>query len=153
MDILKFKHSYQLQVRDYEIDWQGIVHNVNYLLYFEVARVNYFKGIDLKINEHSSSASIRIVLVRNEIDYFNSAADDDWLKIYTRISSIKNSSFVSEALMFNAETNIPIAKNSATHVWTDPKTKKSIPVPNNFRKLVDKYENGNAEIFWPALEV
>ncbi len=153
MDISKFKHIDTIHVRNYEIDWQGIVHNGNYLLYFEIARVNYFKEIEMKIDERSISGSIRIVLVRNEIDYLNSATYDDKLKIYTRISSIKNSSFVCEGLMFNAETNLPIAKNIAVHVWTDSRTKKSILAPDDFRRLVDKYEAGNAEIFWPTTEV
>ena len=153
MDISKFKHIDHIHVRNYEIDWQGIVHNGNYLLYFETARVNYFKEIELKIDERSISGSTRIVLVRNEIDYINSAMYGDQLKIYTRISSINNSSFVCEGLMFNADTNLPIAKNKAVHVWTDSKTKKSMTVPNEFRKLVDKYEGGNADIHWPSIEV
>jgi acyl-CoA thioester hydrolase len=153
MDTIKFKHTFQIQVRNYEIDWQGIVHNGNYLLYFETARVNYFKAIGLKIDERSISGSVRIVLVRNEIDYLNSATFDDRLTIHTRISHIKNSSFICEGLMFNAETNLPIAKNIAFHVWTDAVTKKSMPVPNEFRKLVDTYEGGNAEILWPTIEV
>ncbi|MDP1677764.1 MAG: thioesterase family protein [Bacteroidota bacterium] len=153
MDISKFRHTDQIQVRNYEIDWQGIVHNGNYLLYFEIARVNYFKEIGSNIDERSISSSVRIVLVHNEIDYFNSATFNDQLKIYTRVSSIKNSSFVCEAVMFNANTNILIAKNLATLVWTHPTTKKSVPVPNEFRRLVDKYEGGNAAILWPKIEV
>lgn len=153
MDISKFKHIDTLHVRNYEIDWQGIVHNGNYLLYFEIARVKYFKEIEMKIDERSISGSIRIVLVRNEIDYLNSATFDDKLKIYTRISSIKNSSFVCEGLMFNDNTNLPIAKNKAVHVWTDSKTKKSMMVPDEFRKLVDKYEGGKADIHWSTIEV
>ncbi len=153
MDISKFKHTHQLKVRNYEIDWQGIVHNGNYLLYFEVSRIEYFKTLGLEIDERSISGSVRIVLVRIEIDYFNSATFDDHLVVYTRISSIKNSSFVCEGFMVHAEKNIPIAKNVAILVWTDPKTGKSMPVPNEFRKLVEKYEGGNADIHWPTIEV
>ena len=36
LDIAKFKHETQVKVRNYEIDWQGIVHNAVYLYYFEV---------------------------------------------------------------------------------------------------------------------
>ena len=153
MDLSKFKHTHLVKVRNYEIDWQGIVHNGNYLLYFEVARVDYFKVVGLEIDERSISGSVRIVLVRNEIDYLNTATFDDELKIYTRIVSIKNSSFVCEGAMIHVKKNIPIARNLATLVWTDPETGKSTPVPNEFRKLVDTYERGNAEIHWPKIEV
>jgi acyl-CoA thioesterase FadM len=36
MDITKFKHKVQLRVRNYDIDWQGIVHNAVYSLYLEI---------------------------------------------------------------------------------------------------------------------
>ncbi|MFA5833096.1 MAG: thioesterase family protein [Bacteroidota bacterium] len=153
MDISKFKHTHGVTVRNYEIDWQGIVHNGNYLLYFEIARVEYFKSIGMKIDERSISGSVRIVIVRNELDYFNSATFDDELKIYTRVASIKNSSFVCEAFMIHTGTKIPIAKNVAIMVWTDPKTGKSIPVPTEVRKMVDAYEEGKSEITWPSIEV
>lgn len=153
MDLSKFKHTYLIKVRNYEIDWQGIVHNGNYLLYFEVARVDYFKTVGLEIDERSISGSVRIVLVRNEIDYLNTATFDDELKLYTRIVSIKNSSFVCEGIMIHQSTDVLVAKNLATLVWTDPKSGKSTPVPNDFRKLVDTYEEGKAEILWPKIEV
>lgn len=146
MDFSKFKHTHLIRVRNYEIDWQGIVHNGNYALYFEVARVDYFRQVGMKIDERTITGSIRIVLVRNEMEYFSPATFDDELKIATRITAIKNSSFECEGIMMHAVKNIPVAKNVATLVWTDPKTGKSVPVPEEFRKLVDAYEGGNADI-------
>lgn len=153
MDLSKFKHTHSVTVRNYEIDWQGIVHNGNYLLYFEIARVDYFKSIGLEIDERSISGSVRIVLVRNELDFINSATFNDELKIYTRISSINNSSFVCEAIMMHVHKNIPVSKNIAILVWTDPKTGRSMPVPKNFRKLVQHFEGVDADIHWPLEDV
>jgi acyl-CoA thioester hydrolase len=153
VDLSTFKHIHTITVRNYEIDWQGIVHNGNYLLYFEIARVEYFKAIGMKVDERSIAGSTRIVIVRNELDYMNSATFDDQLKIYTRVSSIKNSSFVCEAVMINAKTQLPVAKNVAIMVWTDPKTGKSTNVPDEVRKLVDLYEAGAAEILWSRISV
>ncbi len=146
MDLSLFTHRHLITVRNYEIDWQGIVHNGNYLLYFEIARVEYFKTIGLKIDERSISGSVRIVLVRNELDYFHSATFDDTLTIHTRVASIKNSSFVCEAEMIHAVTNVRIAKNRAVLVWTDPHTGASTPVPEDFRSLVQRYEHGKTEM-------
>lgn len=146
MDLSLYTHRFSVTVRNYEIDWQGIVHNGNYLLYFEIARVEYFKAIGLKIDERSIAGSVRIVLVRNELDYFNSATFDDTLIVHTRISAIKNSSFICEAEMVHATKNIPIAKNRAVLVWTDPVTGASTPVPDEFRSLVHRYEKGKADI-------
>ena len=153
VDLSQFKHTHSVSVRNYEIDWQRIVHNGNYLLYFEIARVDYFKQIGLKIDERTISGPIRIVIVRNELDYFNTATFGDHLKVYTRVSSIKNSSFTCEAVMVNSEKDILIAKNIAVMVWTDPKSGKSTSVPIEMRKLVDAFEKGNAAILWPSIEV
>ena len=153
MDISKFKHTYVITVRNYEIDWQGIVHNGNYLLYFEVARIDYFRQLGMEIDQKLVNGSEKIVVVRNEIDYYNSATFNDQLKIHTRLIKIGSSSFANEALMFHAQTNVVIAKNVATMVWLDPRTNKSTPVPNEFRKLVQKFEGNDCDIHWPTIEV
>lgn len=148
-----FKHSHAVTVRNYEIDWQGIVHNGNYLLYFEIARVEYFKAIGMKIDQRSIAGPVRIVIVRNELDYYTSATFDDTLKIYTRIIAVKNSSFICEAVMVNESTHMPVAKNVSILVWTDPATGKSMPIPNEVRDLVDHFEQGSAVVHRPPTEV
>ncbi|MFZ4620110.1 MAG: acyl-CoA thioesterase [Bacteroidota bacterium] len=153
LDLSKFRHSHSVTVRNYEIDWQGIVHNGNYLLYFEIARVEYFKAIGMKVDERSITGSTRIVIVRNELDHFASATFDDTLNIYTRVTAVKNSSILCEAVMMHAQKNIPVAKNVAVMVWTDPLTRDSSPVPNDVRRSIDAYESGAAEIHWPVIEV
>ncbi len=148
-----FKHEHTITVRNYEIDWQGIVHNGNYLLYFEVARVEYFKDIGLEVDERTIAGSVRIVLVRNELDFIHSATFGDKLTVLTRISSIKNSSFICDAEMLHREKDVVIARNRAVMVWTDPKTGKSTPVPATFRTLVHNFEGNNAVIHWPSVDV
>lgn len=153
MDLSKFKHTYSLTVRNYEIDWQGIVHNANYLLYFEVARVDYFKHVGMELDERSINGKTKIVVVRNELDYYNPATFDDRLTIYTRIRAINNSSIVCEGIMVNEEKKKEVAKNVCVLVWIDPATNTSIPVPNYFRKRVQQYEGSDAAIQIPPIEV
>lgn len=55
------------EVRNYEVDYQGIVNNANYFHYFDNARSMYLKnmcGLDLK---ESAERGINIVLVKTEI--------------------------------------------------------------------------------------
>lgn len=153
MDLTKFKHTYSLTVRNYEIDWQGIVHNANYLLYFEVARVDYFKHVGMEIDERSINGKTKIVVVRNELDYYNSATFDDRLTIYTRISAINNSSIICEAMMMDLEKKKEIAKNVCVLVWIDPVTNTSAPVPLYFRQRVQQYEGSDALIQFPPIDV
>jgi acyl-CoA thioester hydrolase len=149
-ELKKFKHRHSVTVRSYEIDWQGIVHNSNYLLYFEVARIEYFKAVGIPIDERTINGPIRIVIVRNELDYLSSATFDDTLSIYSRVIAVKNSSLICESLMVNAATNALVAKNVSVLVWTDPVTMKSTTIPNTVRDQIDVFEQGAAEIARPV---
>jgi len=151
MDKSLFKHTIQVRVRNYEIDWQGIVHNANYLLYCEVGRLEYFKNIGLPVDMHSINESSKIVLVRNEIDYKQSAKFDDLLNVYTRVSFIKNTSFGVEGMLEREKSGELIAENVAYHVWLDSSTDRPKQVPESFRNLVRKFEGNNCEILQPKV--
>jgi len=146
-----FKHTTQIRVRNYEVDWQGIVHNANYLLYFEVGRIEYLKHIGLKIDLNTIQSNSKVVLVRNEIDYKSSARFDELLNIYTRISYIKNTSFAFEGIIESETHRRLVGENIAVHVWLHPQSNEPITVADDFRKLVQQFEGGNVAITGPAL--
>lgn len=141
-----FKFYTQLRVRNYEIDWQGIVHNAVYLLYFETGRVEYLKNLGVKIDINSIKHDYRVVLVRNEIDYESPAVFDELLNIYTRISTIRNTSFTFEGYIEEAQTGRLVARNVAVHVWIDPVSNRPTRVSDEFRQIVRKYEGNNVVI-------
>lgn len=150
MDRSKFKYKTDVRVRNYEVDWQGIVHNANYLLYCEVGRIEYLKRLGAKVDVQSINGDSRVVLVRNEIDYKSSARFDDLLHVYTRTSFIRNSSFAMESLIEEALTGELIATNVAYHVWLDPGTGTPVTIGNEFRKLIEAFEGPDCEVIWPA---
>ncbi len=148
----RFRHSIELRVRNYEIDWQGIVHNAVYLQYFEVGRVEYLKKIGARLDLNSVRGESKVVLVRNEIDYQQPLHFDDLLLVRTRISAIKNSSFLMEGVLELQQTGRTVATNAAHHVWLDPATNRPKTVGDEFRKLVQQYEGTHCLIEWPVRE-
>jgi acyl-CoA thioester hydrolase len=148
-----FGHRTELTVRNYEVDWQGIVHNAVYLLYFEIGRVEYLKQIGATLDLNSVRGKNKVVLVRNEIEYLRSLSFDDVITVGTRISAIKNSSFLVEGLLLHKGTGSIAATNIAVHVWLDPIRNTPIPVPDSFRKLVQAYEGDRCSISWPSMDV
>lgn len=105
LDTFDFSHLSQVRVRTFDVDSQGIVHNINYLKYFEVGRVEYRRNLGYKILPNGIfNDGLKVVVVRNEIDYISFAFLDDLLNIYTKISWIKNSSFCFEQLIENDES-------------------------------------------------
>jgi acyl-CoA thioester hydrolase len=153
MDKTLFKHCTQISVRSYEIDWQGIVHNAVYLQYFEVGRIEYFNAIGAQIEFTGITGNSRIVLVRNEVDYKTPAHFREALNVYSRISSIKNSSFVVEGMLESATSRTILAENVAVHAWLRPDGKESTTVPDEFRRQVQRYEGKNCVIEWPKIIV
>jgi acyl-CoA thioester hydrolase len=150
MELLKFKHKTQVRVRNYEIDWQGIVHNAVYSLYFEVGRVEYFKSLGIQFDHSSIQNEFRVVLATNNLTYRAAAHFDDVLDIYTRITYIKNSSFGMEAMMVHHDTGRVVAENENVHVWLDPRSDRPVRISDEFRKRVQAYEGENAAIDWPS---
>lgn len=149
----QFKYRSQIQVRSYEVDWQGIVHNTNYLRFFEVGRIEYLKHIGATVDMKSIQGNGKVVLVRNEIDYLSPASFDELLNVYTRVSLVKNTSFIMEGLMERAQGGQVVSSNVAFHVWLDPDTDRPTTIPDEFRKLVEKFEGEQCQIIWPSLEV
>jgi acyl-CoA thioester hydrolase len=100
MNLSDFKHVFQIRVRTFEVDSQGIVHNINFLKYFEIGRVEYRRNLGYKILPTGIfNDGLKVVVVHNDIDYKSFAFLDDSLSIYTRISWIKNSSFCFEQVI------------------------------------------------------
>ncbi|MCU0452160.1 MAG: acyl-CoA thioesterase [Bacteroidetes bacterium] len=150
MDRTLFSFSIPLQVRNYEVDWQGIVHNGNYLLYCEVSRIEYLKRLGASVNITAINNESRVVLVRNEINYLKPARLGEELCVHTRTSWIKNSSFAMEGLIERPSTGEVLVENVAIHAWLDPLADVSIPVPASFRELVRRFEGDRCQLLGRA---
>jgi acyl-CoA thioester hydrolase len=148
-----FHHHTQLTVRNYEIDWQGVVHNAVYLHYFEVGRIEYLNTLGAKVDVNSINHESKVVLARNEVDYRTPARFGDKITVYSRISLIKTSSFIFEGILERDATQEVVAENVAVHVWLDDKTNAPMTVPQEFRRLVQKFEGTNCIIHWPTITV
>jgi acyl-CoA thioester hydrolase len=144
-----YKHSIQITVRNYEIDWQGIVHNVTYLLYCEAGRITYLKDLGLPIAKESIQGEMKMVVARNEIDYCSAAHFGDVLNVHTGISSIGNTSFTFEGLIEHAASGEKVAQNVSVHVWLGANSDRPAKVPEKFRALVLEFEGKN--VHWSGL--
>jgi acyl-CoA thioester hydrolase len=146
MEKSRFRFSTQVRVRHFEIDWQGIVHNANYLLYFELARIEYLKHVGVAVDSSKINNEAKVVIVRNELDYNAPARFDDLLNVFIRLSYIRNSSFAFEGIIENALTGVLVAENRAIHVWLDPETNEPKRVDDDFRRLIQVFEGDNLEL-------
>ncbi|HET7839553.1 MAG TPA: acyl-CoA thioesterase [Rectinemataceae bacterium] len=77
-------HEIQLEVRDYELDIQGIVNNSVYQNYLEHARHRLLKAIGLDFAELHARGTDAIV-TRAEIDYRASLRSGDGFVVLSRV--------------------------------------------------------------------
>lgn len=135
-----FKHTYEVTVRFNEVDMLHILNNAVYFNYFEQARIKYAKDLGVLPEVGIVSNGTAFYMVRNEINYLKTAQFEDRLRILTRISFIKHSSFGFEHIIENVKTKIIIAEGSGVLVHVNPATKKSIPLPEDFIEKITKFE-------------
>jgi len=74
--IEKFDFEYEMDVRDYECDMQGVVNNSVYQNYLEHTRHQYLKSIGLDFVELTEK-EINLMVIRIEIDYKASLKSGD----------------------------------------------------------------------------
>ncbi len=136
-----FKHQYQIRVRTWEVDIQGIVHNSYYLRYMEVGRLEYKRsfGYDISPNR-SSSDGLKVFVVHNAVDYLSTAIFDDVLNIYSRISWIKKSSFCFEHIIEKDYDKSIVATGIGVIVNVDNSTDKPVMLPTKFVNEIIEFE-------------
>ncbi len=135
-----FKHTYDVVVKFNEVDMLHIVNNAVYFNYFEQARIKYAKDLGILPKEGIAESGSAFYMARNEIDYLKVALFEDKLRIYTRVPYIKHSSFGFEHIIENVLTRKIIAEGAGVLVHVNPVTKKSVPLTDEFRKAVLKFE-------------
>ncbi len=72
----KFDFEYEMDVRDYECDMQGVVNNSVYQNYLEHTRHQYLKSIGLDFTVLTEK-EINLMVIRVEIDYKASLKSGD----------------------------------------------------------------------------
>lgn len=146
MDISLYKHSITETVRFHEVDILGVCNNAVYFNYFEDSRIRYVQ--DLKKNfqlKELLEGNSFFIMVHNNCDYLEPAFLDDELRIHTRISFIKNTSFGFEHIVEKISTSKIIAKGGGAVVHIDKISRKPLPIPEEFYQAVKLFEK-NVEI-------
>ena len=141
MEVSNYKHKIEEEVKFHEVDMMGICNNAVYLNYFEDGRVKYLQNLKhkYKLQTIMEGASF-FITARNEIDYIEPALFDEKLNIYTRINYIKNSSFGFRHIVENEKSKKIIAVGIGVFVHINLKTKKSVPLPQEFYDAVLDFE-------------
>ena len=121
-----FSFSAAVRVRFAETDAQGIAHNSNYFVWFEVARVEYlerFAGGYQKLRD----LGVEAVVLETHVRYLQPAKFDDRLLVHARCLDVKGARFRYEYAI--ERDGVVIADGWTAHATVDALTMRPTRVP------------------------
>ena len=136
----EFKFFHPTEVRYGDLDPQGHVNNAKYLTYFEQARVYYLIHLGL-FGKDQSFMDIGLIIADIHITYNAPTHYGDEIKTGVRTAKIGNKSMIVEQVVVDAKTGVEMAKGEVVMVTFDYRAKKTIPVPDKWRKKISEFEN------------
>ncbi len=123
-----FTFSTSVRVRFADTDAQGIAHNTAYLVWFEVARVEYlreFAGGYQALRD----AGIEALVLESHCRYVTAARFDDVLHVHTRCVGLRGARFRYEYAVVR-EDGVLVAEGSTEHACVDAQTLRPTRVPD-----------------------
>ena len=122
----RFPFTTQIRVRFAETDAQGVAHNATYLVWFEIARVEYlerFAGGYPALREHGIEAFVAEAHVR----YGVPARFDDRLELHARCGDVPGARFRFEYRL--ERDSALVAEGWTAHACVDAATHRPTRVP------------------------
>jgi acyl-CoA thioester hydrolase len=123
-----------LRVRYAETDQMGVVYHSNYIIWFEVGRVEMFRQLGFTYSEMEQQDGVHVVVVEARCRFKAPARYDDLVSVRTRLLNVRDSllHFGYEIVRPSGETLL--AEGETVHLVVDSEFKR-IPLPAKYRAL------------------
>lgn len=132
-----FSFSAPIRVRFAETDAQGIAHNSNYFVWFEVARVEYLE-LYAGGYQHLRDTGVEAVVLETHVRYLQSARFDDRLLVHARCLDVKGARFRYEYAV--ERDGVVIADGWTAHATVDAVTMRPTRMPGWLREAIASAE-------------
>jgi acyl-CoA thioester hydrolase len=125
-------HQTRLRVRYAETDQMGVVYYANYLVWMEVARVEFCKALGFRYKDMEIDDGVLLAVVDAQCRYLYPARFDQEVIVETRIAET-NSRMVSFSYeMRLAESDRKLATGSTRHIFCN-RAMKPVRLPEKYR--------------------
>ena len=142
MPIEGFTFSTAVRVRFADTDAQGIAHNAAYLVWFEVARVEYlraFAGGYQALRE----TGIEALVLESHCRYATPARFDDVLHVHSRCVGLRGARFRYEYAVVR-DDGVLVAEGHTEHACVDAETLRPTRVPDWLSAAVAAAESSSS---------
>jgi acyl-CoA thioester hydrolase len=136
-----FNFSTDVRVRFAETDAQGIAHNSNYFVWFEVARVEYlerYAGGYQRLRD----LGLEALVLETHVRYLQPATFDDRLLVHARCFDLRGARFRYEYAIERA--GVLIADGWTSHATVDAATLRPTRVPSWLLEAIEAAEGVSA---------
>jgi acyl-CoA thioester hydrolase len=136
-----YTFSTDVRVRFGDTDAQGIAHNASYLVWFEVARVEYLR-------EHAGGyqslrdLGIEALVLESHCRYVVPARFDDVLRVHTRCVDVRGARFRYEYAIVR-DDGVLMADGYTSHACVDASTFAPTRVPEWLRDAIASVESSS----------
>jgi acyl-CoA thioester hydrolase len=138
-----FKFKARTRVGFSDTDAQGIVYYGRYLAYFDLARVEYLRAIDLLRSE--ALAGYEFVMRACTIEYLAPAVFDDEIDVYIRLARFGRTSATFECAAYRVPDDVLMVTATQTLVLVDLDERRAVPIPEPYRKRIRAFEGQDLE--------
>jgi acyl-CoA thioester hydrolase len=137
-----FKYASFTRVGFSDTDAQGIVYYGRYLPYFDSARVEYHRHLEMletRANEHE------FVMRANAIEYHAPARFDDLIEVFIRVARIGRTSVTYECAAYRHDDDVLMVTATQTLVLVDLDERKAGAIPGSYRERIEAFEGGDLD--------
>ena len=127
-------HDTSVRVRYVETDQMGVVYHANYLIWFEVGRVELMRALGVEYKRMEQEDDCQIVVADVKCRYHHPARYDEVLRIRTRIAETKNRVIRFSYEIFRDTDHILLASGETTHVICGKNGKPKL-LPQKYRDI------------------
>jgi len=115
----------RVRVRYAETDQMGVVYHANYLIWFEVGRVELMRQMGLSYKDMEREEGIGIAVVEANARYRAPARYDDELIVRTRLTAMRGAIIKFAYTIVRASDETLLCEGHTVHVVVDRAMKKS----------------------------
>ena len=129
----------KIRVRYAETDQMGVVYHANYLVWFEVGRVELMRALKLEYKRLEQDFGCMIAVVEARARYRSPARYDDEIAVRTTLSAMRGAVMKITYEVVRVEDETLLCEGETTHVVVDREMKKRLlpePYETAFRALL-----------------
>jgi acyl-CoA thioester hydrolase len=128
-------HDTTLRVRYAETDQMGVVYHANYLIWFEVGRVELMRALGIEYKRMELDDDCHIVVAEVRCRYQYPARYDELVRVRTRIAESRNRTIKFAYQAFRDTDGQLLATGETTHVICGRNGKPKL-LPHKYRAIL-----------------